>query len=510
MKVHLLYPHQGPDPQRPLPPNHEDLIRDLELEVLLDAMSQGDQFLREVALHHLLWGLEDREVILYRQEILKDCLRLSPVVEEIYHTTLEFMERKSRWWYLSSTRHSNPSLVLSSSLHVLEIALDSLRALRSIGDHHSHAFQSRGFRRFFSMIQEELDDQYLAEVEHHINALKFPKGTLLSAQLGKGNQGSNYQLSKPHSPGENWLKRILTHRSPVYSFTVHPRDDHGLRVLADLRDTGLARVAAAVSRAARHVEGFFKALREEVAFYLGCINLHGELKPWGLPVAFPFPERQEKHCFSARGLYDISLALTVKSKVVGNDIEAHGKDLIIITGPNRGGKTTFLRSVGQAQLMMECGMFVPADSFTANLSSGVFTHFKREEDKGMKGGKLDKELERMSTVVDHLRPHALFLLNESFASTNDREGSEIAGQIIGALTEKGIKVFYVTHLFEFARSFFHRVREKVLFLRAERLPDGRRTFKLKEGKPLETSFGADLYRQIFQGEEELPEHSKKP
>jgi DNA mismatch repair protein MutS len=397
MEVHLLHPHQDLDTSRPLPPNHEDLIRDLELEVILEAMGQGDDFFRQVALHHLPGGLKDPQVILYRQAVLRDCLRLGPVVAEIYHTTLEFMERKSSWWYLSSTRHSNPSLVLSSSLHVLEIGLDSLRSLRRIADEHAHAFQASGFHRFFSMIQEELPDEYLAEVEDHINTLKFPKGILLTAQMGKANQGDNYQLSRPSSSGENWLMRILNHKSPVYSFTVHPRDDHGLRVLADLRDLGLARVAAAVSRAAQQVEGFFKALREELAFYLGCVNLYQELKSLGLPVTFPVPVEQEKHLFSARGLYDISLALTLKDKVVGNDIEAPGKDLIIITGPNRGGKTTFLRSVGQAQLMMECGMFVPAESFTANVSSGIFTHFKREEDKEMKGGKLDEELERMST-----------------------------------------------------------------------------------------------------------------
>jgi len=86
-------------------------------------------------------------------------------------------------------------------------------------------------------------------------------------------------------------------------------------------------------------------------------------------------------------------------------------------------------------------------------------------------------------------------LNEAFAATNEREGSEIAGQIVRALLDKKIKIYCVTHLSEFARSFIGK--DNVLFLRAERLPDGRRTFKIKEGMPLETSYGADLYRKIF-------------
>jgi DNA mismatch repair ATPase MutS len=91
----------------------------------------------------------------------------------------------------------------------------------------------------------------------------------------------------------------------------------------------------------------------------------------------------------------------------------------------------------------------------------------------------------------------MLLFNESFAATNEREGSEIARQIVRALLEKRIKVFYVTHLYEFARDISDRKGEDTLFLRAERKADGTRTFKLLEGGPLETGFGEDLYRQIF-------------
>lgn len=103
----------------------------------------------------------------------------------------------------------------------------------------------------------------------------------------------------------------------------------------------------------------------------------------------------------------------------------------------------------------------------------------------------------MSDIVDHIKPNSMLLCNESFAATNEREGSEIAKQIVCALLEKRVKIFYVTHLFEFARGFFERKTDDAIFLRAERKADGTRTFKLLEGDPLETSYGEDLYRQIF-------------
>jgi DNA mismatch repair ATPase MutS len=130
--------------------------------------------------------------------------------------------------------------------------------------------------------------------------------------------------------------------------------------------------------------------------------------------------------FTSRGLYDPCLSLRLGNRVVGNDIDANGKHLVMITGANQGGKSTLLRSVGLAQLMMQAGMFAPARSFTADICHGLFTHFKREEDDTMTSGKLDEELARMSDIAEQITPHSQLLCNESFASTNEREGSEIA------------------------------------------------------------------------------------
>ena len=105
----------------------------------------------------------------------------------------------------------------------------------------------------------------------------------------------------------------------------------------------------------------------------------------------------------------------------------------------------------------------------------------------------------MSVVADQIKPGALLLCNESFASTNEREGSEIARQVMRAMLEKQIKVFFVTHMYDLAHSFHTQRSPVALFLRAERQADGSRTFKLREGEPLPTSYGEDSYRRIFGG-----------
>lgn len=91
---------------------------------------------------------------------------------------------------------------------------------------------------------------------------------------------------------------------------------------------------------------------------------------------------------------------------------------------------------------------------------------------------------------------------QSFAATNEREGSEIASQIVSALLERDIMVLFVSHMYEFARSFLGR--EGVLFLRADRDDDGTRSYRLQEAKPLPTSHGRDLYNAYLRVLQPVP------
>jgi DNA mismatch repair ATPase MutS len=293
------------------------------------------------------------------------------------------------------------------------------------------------------------------------------------------------------------LLRVLTRRQPAYTFRLPDRDEAGARALGDLRDRGINLVANALAQSAEHVDRFFQVLRTELAFCVGCLNLHERLAALSMPVCMPLPHPAGSRRLRGRGIYDPCLALEMQSAVVGNSLEADGKDLVIITGANQGGKSSFLRAMGVAQAMMQCGLFVAAESFEGDLSGEIVTHFKREEDATLKSGKLDEELARLSGIVDHLGPGATVLFNESFSATNEREGSEIARQVISALVERGVRVLFVTHLYAFARGAKEWAADRALFLRAERLPDGTRTFRLLEGEPLPTSHGRDLYERIF-------------
>jgi DNA mismatch repair ATPase MutS len=477
-----------------LPWNEEALTQDLGLNALCNAMAAGDAFLFDVAKTAILSSLRDEGTILYRQQVLSDCLKCAPLVREMYQIALEAIHNERRNYLGLFSRY--PAGVLHRSTEVMQMFVSMLKRLRRMAVQDAKKVSSEGFSRLFSTLRQELSDEYLAEVEAHLKQMKFRYGVLISADLGKGNKGRNYVLRKPGADERNWFARLLGQGPPAYTFRLHPRDESGFRALAELKGRGINLVGNALAQSCDHVLSFFQTLLTELAFYIGCLNLHLRLAELREPICFPVPAPTGQRTFSFSGLYDVSLVLSMGRKVVGNDLSGDGKDLFVITGANTGGKSTFLRSVGLAQLMMQAGMFVPAESFTADLCQAVYTHYKREEDTRMESGKWDEELSRMSNIVDTISPNSLLLLNESFASTNEREGSEIARQIVSALLDNQVKVLFVTHLFHFARGAFEQ-NQRAVFLRAERRPDGTRPFKLVEAEPLQTSYGEDLYKAIF-------------
>ena len=491
-----------------LPWNEEALRQDLGLDVVFETMSHGDKFLFEAAKVALLSSLTDRETILYRQAVLSDSMKNEQIVRDIYRIAVEAIEGERKNYWSSFGRY--PSSTLHRGVEVLQLFFGILKRLRNLADQHAEKFVSDGFSRLFTMLKTELSNEYFSEIEAHLNRLKFRRGVLISAELGKGNKGTNYVLRKPNDETRRWITRLFAGRPASYTYQLHPRDEAGARALSELNDRGVNLVANALARSTDHILSFFQMLRTELAFYVGCLNLQARLREMGEPTCFPIPRPTGERRLKFAGLYDVALALSKGRKVVGNDVNADHKSLVIITGANTGGKSTFLRSVGLAQLMMQAGMYVGAESFSSEVCDGIFTHYRREEDSAMESGKWDEELGRMSDIVDRLRKNTLVLFNESFASTNEREGSEIAKQITRALLEKGVKVFFVTHLYHFAKGFLGEREKSAIFLRAERLPDGTRPFKLVEADPLETSYGEDLYKAIFADEERGHRHHTGP
>ena len=496
MKVHLLYPDQDFDFNARLPPGHKDLIQDLELASLFTVMANGDKFLSEISARVLLASVRELRAIRYRQQVLADCLAQPQVIRQMYAVATGALADKRHLWGGYGGSFQNPSSNLSGAVSHLGAYVARLRELRQIADDHAGEFRSDGLKTLFATLHRDLDDEYFEEIDDHLRRLRFRGGVLISAQLGRDNSGAGLVLRAPEQARRGWTERLGIGPRTTYSFTISPRDEAGGQILTDLTSRGVNQVANAAAQSADHIGSYFTVLRAELGFYVSCLNLADRLTAKGVPVTVPDPSPAPSPVFSCTDLRDACLELQSNRPVIGNDVQADGKSLVIITGANSGGKSTFLRSVGVAQLMMQSGLFVTAQSYRASVDAGIFTHFTREEDPGMTSGRLDDELRRMSVIAGQLTPHCLVLFNESFAGTNEHEGSEIGYQIIRALLDADVRVLFVTHRFSFADRIRRQRAISSLFLRAERAPDGRRTYKLTVRDPLPTSYGEDLYYQL--------------
>lgn len=496
----LLRTVERPRDRRNLPEQEqrvgeEDVIQDLELETVWQAMAAGDGLVYVSARSAMLDSLTTVEQIDYRHAVFGDCLQQPDVVREVYGLAVQAIaEERNVYRGMFSKRGE---ALLHRSVTVLETLLPILERLREITDEHADQFTSTGFTRFFDTLRRELDDDYFDEISQHLHQLRFRHGVLMSAQLGKGGQGIDYVLRAPRSDGRRFLFRRPAIAKPTFTHAVAPRDDAGAQALGRLRDRGVSLAANALGQSTDHIVSFFSALRAELGFYVGCLNLHDTLTAKGEPECVPTVRLPGTSEWSAGALFDPCLSLRLPQRVQGNDLRADGKPLLVITGANQGGKSTFLRSLGVAQLMMQAGMYVCAETFSATIATGVFTHYKREEDATMTSGKFDEELARMSAIVTAIGPGGLLLCNESFAATNEREASEIADEFIRSMNHIDVKIVFVTHLYEIAHRYSEQHADTTLFLRADRGDDGQRSFRLIEAEPLPTSYGADLYRRTF-------------
>ncbi|TCO60963.1 MutS-like protein [Actinocrispum wychmicini] len=472
----------------PMPVTTADLVADLELATLWDGMARGDDTVRAVVRAAMLDPLTDPADLRHRQQVLADCLDNSATVRALYELANAAVEVERKLHRTVFTGRPEP--LLNRAVRVLEEFDGLLRRLRDLTARHAGQFRSAGFTTMFRTVLAELDDDYFHAVAELLEQLRFDHGIVVTARLGPGNRGAGFVLREPPDKGD----RVL--RKSRLTVVVTGEDEHDHRALVDLRGRALDDVANAAAQSADHLRDFFTGLRDELAFYLGGVNLAETLATVGMPTCWPEPRAVSEQAMAASDLYEPCLALRQGRRVIGSDVAVDGRGVVVLTGPNQGGKSTFLRSVGVAHVMMQAGMFVAAHRFAASLVNGVFTHYKRDEDATMTSGKLDEELARMSVIADHVTPGSLVLFNESFASTNEQEGSDIAGEIVRALADAGIRVVFVTHLYELARRLYTEDSPRCLFLRATRRDDGERTFQITPGEPSPTAHGADLYAKI--------------
>lgn len=161
---------------------------------------------------------------------------------------------------------------------------------------------------------------------------------------------------------------------------------------------------------------------------------------------------EDGRVMTARGFWNLKLSDNCKpEEVVRNDLDFDADHRVyILTGANRGGKTTVTQAVGQLFVLAQGGVFVPAEKFVFSPADRIHTHFPADEDKTLDLGRLGEECKRFREMFRDCTGKSLLLLNETFSTTSFEEGYYIARDSVKAILKEGIRTIYNTHMHKLA------------------------------------------------------------
>lgn len=192
---------------------------------------------------------------------------------------------------------------------------------------------------------------------------------------------------------------------------------------------------------------------QEAQFYLAWLEQVAELREAGLECCLPQIATGSNET-EAEGAFDLALALQRRqdgSPVVVNDLELRGPErILVVTGPNQGGKTTFARTFGQLHQLARLGAPVPARRARLVLADGIYTHFERQEEVASLRGKLDDELLRMQEILAQATGDSVVILNEIFSATTLADAVVLGAGVLEQLIETGCIGVCVTFVDELA------------------------------------------------------------
>lgn len=266
---------------------------------------------------------------------------------------------------------------------------------------------------------------------------------------------------------------------------------------------------------ARHRDtnvGPIAALEKDLRFFTGAAAFLTGLQRAGVAICRPEIAPLEERVFDVTDLVNGAFALQtiardkspLAGRIVPNDAYfGPGARLLILTGPNRGGKTTYCRAIGQAQVLFGCGLYVPGARASISPVDGIWTHFPLPETDLPGAGRLDEEVKRLRQIFNEATADSLILLNEPLTSTSERGAMRIATDLVRAFRLLDARVMLVTHLHDLALS-IPELNEagpgdgdiRSLVAQAMDTEEGvRSTFRIVAGAPAGQSHAVEIARQ---------------
>ena len=519
------------------------LSDDLRVKVIADVMSPHVDYLRPI--HNLLATLlTDEATLRYRQDVFEDCLEnpeftaslrgLLPEIRGLHNTVRDIRARRNQ-----------VSLVLSR-LTELENYIECVSALDALMQRHANELKADGWKSLAAEMQRIVNEPAFRQMTAELPPLRAEIRQVVSVTIGvnlspdlKPVAATLLSLNKQRFRGPRFFRKFwgideeeaqrgisVLRESPDagpyrHGSILAERRDMLDRLAANalfsdlgvVLDDVIRPIARALERYTHVRSSLLRAIEPEIAFYVGGARLVSALRERGLPLCRPQLLPLAERRLEARALYNLDLALRLSRQEREGDLNAHivcndvafddNGRVHILTGPNRGGKTTYLQAIGLLHVLAQTGLHVPAQAAALSPVDGIYLHFPAEEKPNMESGRLGEEAGRLREIFRRATRHSLLLLNESLASTSATESYFLARDVVSCLRILGARALYVTHLHELAANceaingeVAGDSRVQSLISQVKESAEGvRRTYKVLPAPPRGQSYAREIARQ---------------
>jgi DNA mismatch repair protein MutS len=433
-----------------------DFFVDLNLDQIIEAVTAGKQEYNLTPFFYT--SLTDIDAIRYRHEVMQDLENavLLERVKSFAQKMREMREHLARVQKLYDKEHKQAWF-----LYAVEIYCDTIN---SFVHDLSHAdLKSRGFLGFRDYLTSYASSSLFTSLLAETQKLKTDLATVQYCVLIKGDTFTvrSYEAEADYSVDVEQTFAKFKQGGAVKDYKVKfsMSDDMNhieakiLEFVAKLYPEVFEVLDGYCARNFNYLDDTVATFDREIQFYLAYLDYIAALKQAGLPFCYPRISDKSKEVYDYDG-FDIALAKKLigqRSSVVCNDFCLKGKErVLVISGPNQGGKTTFARAFGQLHYLASIGCPVPGREAQLFLFDKLLTHFEKEEKVENLRGKLEDDLVRIHNILGQATSRTIIIMNEIFTSTTIQDETFLSKKLMKKILAMDLLCVWVTFVDEFA------------------------------------------------------------
>jgi len=476
----ILYPGPERGSEEGDLPGPPDYFADLNLDQLVATLTAGrEEYQLAPTFYRSLHRVDE---VRYRQEIMRD-LETGPTFNHLYEFARKMRSIRAQTLQMAKLYH--PYQKQAWFLDIVESYGEAVAGLRQ--DLAEAELHSAGLVAFLEFLAGYTESPGFRSIREEIHQVKSGLGRVKYNHhiLGSSIKISRYASELDYSAEvqETFLK-FQQNEAKDYRIDfpnriqVNQLEGEVLTLVAQLFPDEFQSLAAFCRENTNYLDPTLVAFDREIQFYLAYLDYIAVLKGAGLPFCYPLFSGEAKEIESKEG-FDLVLAFKFvkdKAPVICNDFSLRGRErIMVVSGPNQGGKTTFARTFGQLHHLATLGCPVPGRAARVLLFDQIHTHFEQVETIQNLRGRLHDDLVRIHRILDQVTSASIVILNELFSSTTLMDAEFLSREIMAEIVKKGPLAVWVTFIDELSS-----LNEQTVSMVSTVMPDNpaTRTFKI--------------------------------